>query len=318
MQEYKNTGTYAVAPASGEIAIMADPTIISCAITGNHTTLQQHPGLPCTPEQIATAAIEAARAGAAIAHIHVRYADGRPSLELAHYREAVERIRASDVDLVINLTTGPGGRLIPSEEDPKVAAPGSTLMRPELRVAHVATLRPELCSLDCNTMFFGSSVVINTPRNLRIMAERIREVGTVPEIEVFDTGDIHLARDLLAEGTLASPSLFQIVLGVKYGASASTATMSYLRSLLPPDARWAAFGIGRSAFPMLVQAYLLGGHVRIGLEDTVHIERGVLAPDNAALVAKAARLLRELGARIATPAEAREILSLRKMAPLAA
>jgi uncharacterized protein (DUF849 family) len=293
----------------------ADPTIISCAITGNHTTLAQHAGLPCTPEQIATASIEAARAGAAIVHVHVRHADGRPSLELAHYREVVERIRASDVDIVINLTTGPGGRLIPGEDDPKIAAPGSTLMRPELRVAHVAALRPELCSLDCNTMFFGSSVVINTPGNLRIMAQLIREAGTVPEIEVFDTGDIHLARDLLADGTLASPPLFQIVLGVKYGAAASTAAMSYLRSLLPADARWAAFGIGRSAFAMLAQAYLLGGHVRIGLEDTVHIERGVLAPSNGALVEKAARILHELGGRVATPAEAREMLRLKKMAP---
>ncbi|MFI4994601.1 MAG: 3-keto-5-aminohexanoate cleavage protein [Hyphomicrobiales bacterium] len=294
---------------------MADPTIISCAVTGNHTTLQQHPGLPCTPEQIATASIEAGRAGAAIVHIHVRHPDGRPSFELAHYREVVERIRASDVDLVINLTTGPGGRLNPSDEDPQIAGPGSTLMRPELRVAHVEALRPELCSLDCNTMFFGSSVVINTPRNLRIMAQRIREAGTVPEIEVFDSGDIHLARDLLAEGTLASPPLFQIVLGVKYGASASTATMTYLRSLLPADARWAAFGIGRWSFPMLAQSYLLGGHVRVGLEDSTQIEKGILAPSNAALVAKAARILRELGARIATPGDVREMLKLKKMAP---
>jgi uncharacterized protein (DUF849 family) len=294
---------------------MADPTIVSCAITGNHTTRAQHPRLPCTPEQIAVSAIEAARAGAAIAHIHVRHPDGRPSMELAHYREVVERIRASEVDLVINLTTGPGGRLVPSEDDPKVAAPGTTLMRPELRVAHIEALRPEICSLDCNTMFFGSSVVINTPRNVRIMAERIREAGTFPEIEVFDTGDIHLARDLLQDGTLASPALFQIVLGVKYGAAATTPSMMHMRSLLPPDARWAAFGIGRAAYPMMVQSYLLGGHVRVGLEDSVQIEKGVLAPNNAAMVAKAVRILRELGARIATPAEVRDMFSLKKMEP---
>jgi len=297
---------------------MADPTIISCALTGNHTTREQNPALPCTPEEIAAAAVDAARAGAAVVHIHVRHPDGRPSLELAHYREVVERIRASEVDLVINLTTGPGGRFVPGDDDPRIAGAGTTLLRPELRVAHVEVLRPELCSLDCNTMFFGSSVVINTPDTLRVMAERIRETGTVPELEVFDSGDIHLARDLLGDGTLASPPLFQIVLGVKYGASPTTQTMTYLRSLLPADARWAAFGIGRSAFPMLVQSFLLGGHVRIGLEDTVHLEKGVLAPSNAALVAKAARLLRELGARIATPAEVREMLSLRKMAPRAA
>jgi uncharacterized protein (DUF849 family) len=294
---------------------MVDPTIVSCAVTGNHTTLAQHPRLPCTPEEIATAAIEAARAGAAIAHIHVRYPDGRPSMELAHYREVVERVRASDVDLVINLTTGPGGRLVPSEHDPKIAAPGTTLMRPELRVAHIEALRPEICSLDCNTMFFGSSVVINTPRSIRVMAERIRATGTFPEIEVFDTGDIHVARELLEDGTLASPALFQIVLGVKYGAAATTPSMIHMRSLLPSDARWAAFGIGRAAFPMMVQSYLLGGHVRVGLEDSVQIEKGVLAPNNAAMVAKAARILRELGARIATPAEVREMFSLKKMEP---
>jgi uncharacterized protein (DUF849 family) len=294
---------------------MVDPTVVSCAVTGNHTTLAQHPALPCTPEQIATAAIEAAKAGAAIAHIHVRYPDGRPSMELAHYREVVERIRASDVDLVINLTTGPGGRLNPSQDDPMVAGPGSNLLRPELRVAHVEALRPEICSLDCNTMFFGSSVVINTPSSIRNMAGRIREAGTFPEIEVFDTGDMHLARDLLEDGTLASPALFQIVLGVKYGASASTHSMIHMRSLLPAGASWAAFGIGRSAFPMMVQSYLLGGHVRVGLEDSVQIEKGVLAPSNAAMVAKAVRILRELGARIATPAEARDMFSLKKMQP---
>jgi uncharacterized protein (DUF849 family) len=285
---------------------MSTPTILCCAVTGNITTLAQHPGLPCTPEQIANACIDAGRAGAAIVHIHVRHADGRPSME---------RIRASDVDLVINLTTGPGQRFVPSEHDPKVAAAGTTLMRPEPRVEHVAALRPEICSLDLNTMFSGSSVVINTPANVRKMAALIQEAGTVPELEVFDTGDIHLARDLIAEGTLPEPALFQIVLGVKYGADASPTTLAYLRSLLPECSRWAAFGIGRQAFPMLAQAFLLGGHVRAGLEDNIYLEKGVLAPDNAALVAKGGRIVRELGGRLASAGEAREILGLRKMKP---
>ena len=167
-------------------------TIISCAVTGNITTLAQHPGLPCTPEQIATACIDAARAGAAIVHIHVRYPDGRPSMELAHYREVVERIRSSDVDVVINLTTGPGQRFVPSEADPKVFAPGTTLMPPEPRVEHIVALRPEMASLDLNTMFSGTSVVINTPRNVRIMACLIREAGTLPELEVFEIGRAHV------------------------------------------------------------------------------------------------------------------------------
>jgi len=294
---------------------MSDLTILSCAVTGNITTREQHPGLPCMPEEIAAASIAAAHAGAAIVHIHVRHADGRPSMELAHYREVVERIRASGTDVVINLTTGPGQRFIPSDEDPKVAAPGTTLMRPELRVQHVLDLRPEMCSLDLNTMYSGSSVVINIPSSVRTMAALVQEVGTVPELEVFDSGDIHLARDLLADGSLARPALFQIVLGAKYGANASTSTMSYLRSLLPEGSRWAAFGIGRWSFPMLAQSFLLGGHVRVGLEDNIYLERGVLAPDNTALVAKGARLVRELGGKLASADEAREILGLRKQLP---
>jgi uncharacterized protein (DUF849 family) len=150
------------------------------------------------------------------------------------------------------------------------------------------------------------------------MAEMIRDAGVVPELEIFDSGDIHLARTLIDEGTLDSPALFQLVLGVLYGASASPATMAYLQSLLPKNSRWAGFGIGRWEFPMLVQAWLLGGHVRVGLEDNVYIEKGKLAPDNASLVAKAVRILKELGAQIATPAEAREMLGLRKHEPLPA
>lgn len=297
---------------------MADPTIISCAVTGNITTLQQTPHLPCTPEQIASSCLEAVRAGAAIVHVHVRHPDGRPSMELSHYREVVERLRAADEDVIINLTTGPGQRFIPSEDDPKVAAPGTTLMRPEQRVEHVEVLRPEICSLDLNTMYSGSSVVINTPRSAAIMAERIQAAGVLPELEVFDSGDIQLGRHMLDEGTLASPALFQIVLGVRYGAIATPQTMQYMHSLLPADARWSGMGIGRWEFPMLAQAWLLGGHVRVGLEDNIYLEKGVLAESNAALVHKAVRILNELGARIATVGEAREILNLRRQVPLPA
>ena len=167
---------------------MSNPTIISCAVTGNITNVKQYPNLPCTPEQIANACIGAAQAGAAIAHIHVRFPDGRPSMELEHYREVVERVRASDTDVIINLTTGPGQRFIPSEDDPKVAAPGTTLTTPERRMEHVVALRPEICSLDLNTMFSGSSVVINTPRNVRIMANLAREAGTHPRSKIRVTG----------------------------------------------------------------------------------------------------------------------------------
>jgi len=297
---------------------LADPTIISCAITGNITTPQQTPHLPITPEQIAQSCIEAVRAGAAIVHIHVRHPDGRPSMELAHYREVVERLRAADEDVVINLTTGPGQRFVPSEAEPSVAAPGTTLMRPEPRVAHVQALRPELCSLDLNTMYSGSSVVINTPANLAIMAQLIAEAGVKPELEVFDSGDIQLGNHFIEQGRLEATTLFQIVLGVRYGAIATPETLMYLKSLLPAAAPWSAFGVGRWEFPMLAQSWLLGGHVRVGLEDNIYIEKGVLAESNAALVAKAVRIIRELGGRIATPGEAREILGLRRQAPLPA
>jgi uncharacterized protein (DUF849 family) len=290
---------------------MADKTIITCAVTGSITRPEQHPDLPITPRQIADAAIDAATAGAAIAHIHVRDpATGAPSMELAHYREVVERIRASEADLIINLTTGPGGRFVPSDDDPKLAAPGSTLVRPERRVEHVVALQPEICSLDLNTMWFGSAVVINTPKNAAIMAAAIRKAGVMPELEVFDSGDIQLAHQLLADGVLARPPLFQVVLGIRNGFPATPESLLYARSLLPADAMWAAMGIGRMEFPIVAQACLLGGHVRVGLEDNLYLDKGVLAPSNAALVERAVTIVELLGRSVATPAEARAILGL--------
>jgi len=296
---------------------LPNPTIITCAVTGNITTPAQTPYLPITPEEIVNACLEAVRAGAAIVHIHVRHPDGRPSMELKHYREVVERLRAADEDVIINLTTGPGQRFIPSNDEPSVAAPGTTLMRPELRVEHIRELRPEICSLDFNTMYSGTSVVINTPRNLAIMAEIIRDSGVLPELEVFDSGDIQLANHFIQEGRVDMPALFQIVLGVRYGAIATPETLMYMKSLLPAAANWAAFGVGRFNFPMLAQAWLLGGHVRVGLEDNIYLEKGVLAPGNAVLVEKAVRIVRELGGTIASPGEAREILGLKKQPPRA-
>jgi len=285
-------------------------TIVSCAVTGNQTTLEQHPGLPCTPEQIATACIGAAKAGAAITHIHVRYPDGRPSMELGHYREVVDRIRGSGTDVIINLTTGPGQRFVPGKDDPSVAGPGTTLTHPMRRVEHVMALRPEICTLDLNTMWSGSSAVINSPESITAMAQAMREAGSKPELEVFDGGDIQLAKMLIDKGVLDSPALFQIVTGIRFGFEQTPQTMAYARSLLPPGAVWAGFGIGRMAFPMVAQAFLLGGHVRVGLEDAVNLRRGVLAPDNAAMVQKAVHLIDELGGEIATVAEARSILGL--------
>ena len=294
---------------------MTNPTILTCAVTGSLTMPSQHPGVPCTPEQIANACIGAARAGAAIVHIHARYPDGTASMEVAHFREIVERIRASDVDMVINLSAGLGARFEPGVDDLAKAGPGTSLLSAERRVEHVTALRPEICSLDFNTMWTGKYALINSSVVLRRMAALIREAGTVPELELFDSGDIRLARELLDDGTLDGPGWFQLVLGVKYAAAATPATLAYLSSMLPKDSQWSAFGISRWSFPMLAQSFLLGGHCRVGIEDNIYIEKGVLAPDNAALVAKGVRMIQDMGGRVATPGEAREILGLKKGKP---
>ncbi|MEW9586173.1 3-keto-5-aminohexanoate cleavage protein [Paraburkholderia sp. DGU8] len=291
----------------------ARKTIITCAVTGNLTKPEQHPGLPITPEQIATASLDAARAGAAVIHIHVRDPrTGRPSMDIGLYDEVIKRIRDENKDLIINLTTGPGGRFIPSDDNPREAAPGTTLMRPEDRVEHILVLRPDICSLDLNTMNSGGDVVINTPKNVKRMAAVIREAGVKPELEIFDSGDMHLARDLIDEGVLDGPGLWTFVMGVKYGFSATPETLLYARSLLPAGATWAAFGVGRFEFPMLAQAWLAGGHVRVGLEDNIYISKGVLAPSNAALVERARDIVLSLGGELATAQEARDMLGLNR------
>ncbi len=292
---------------------MPTPTILTCAVTGNQTTRAQHPGLPVTPAEIATAAIDAARAGAAVVHLHARDPQTqRGSMDGALFREIVSRIRQSGCDAILNLSTGEGGRFVPAEDEPSRAAAGTTLTRPEKRVAHVEALLPEICTLDFNTMFSGSSVVINTPHNLEIMAGRIYAAGVLPEIEIFDTGDLQLANSFLERGVLKRPLMLQIVLGVRYGAVADPQTLLYYAARLPKDCIWAAFGIGRMEFPMLAQSFLLGGHVRVGLEDNVYLRRGELARDNAQLVEKAVTLVEGLGGTIAGPAEARQILGLKE------
>jgi uncharacterized protein (DUF849 family) len=288
-----------------------DKIFITCAVTGNLTTPEQTPHLPITPEQIADACLGAAEAGAAIVHIHVREpGSGRPSMELDYYRDVVERIRAQNTQLILNITTGPGGRFVPSPDEPRIAAAGTTLMVPEKRVEHIAVLRPEICTIDLNTMNSGNEVVINTPGNVRRMAKVMRNAGVKPEIELFDSGDIALMRDLLKDGTLEGPALCSFVMGVRYGFQPSPETVLYARNLLPADAEFTAIGIGKAAFTAVAQSYLAGGHVRVGLEDTVYLSRGQLASSNAALVEKARRIVEDLGGQIATPREAREIIGL--------
>jgi 3-dehydrocarnitine:acetyl-CoA trimethylamine transferase len=288
-----------------------EKVVITCAVTGNQTLPEATPYLPIKPREIVSSALAAAEAGATVVHIHVRDPmSGAPSMELALYREVVESIKASNADLIINLTTGPGGRFVPSEEDPKIAAPGTTLLPPAARVAHVAKLRPEICTLDLNTMNSGKQVVINTPASVRKMASIIYESNVLPEIELFDSGDIALMHDMIADESLRRPLLCSVVVGVAYGFQPSPETLLYARNLLPTGTQFTGFGIGRWMFPMVAQSYLAGGHVRVGLEDGVYLARGEIAPSNAALVKKARRIVEDLGGVIATTDEARRIVGL--------
>ena len=290
---------------------MNHEVIVSCAVTGAGDTVGRHPAIPCTPEQIANAAIEAGKAGAAITHCHVREPDGKPSRNVAYYREVVERIRDSGVDVVINLTAGMGGDLLVDNANPTVPGKGSDLIPALERLAHVEELRPEICSLDCGTLNFGdgNSVYVSTPEMLRIMARRIQELGVKPELECFDTGHVWMARTLIEEGLVDTPPLFQICLGIPYGAPADTLHMKTMVDALPEGANWAAFGISRQQMPMVAQAALLGGNVRVGLEDNIWLDRGVYA-SNGTLVQRAVELLERMGARAVSAAEARVKLGL--------
>jgi uncharacterized protein (DUF849 family) len=290
---------------------MARKTILTAAITGNLMTPDISPNLPVTTQQIADQALDAAQAGAAIVHLHVRDPKTtKGSMRLDLYEDLVGRIRDKNKDVLINLTTGEGGRFIPSDDNPQIAANGSTLCGPEKRVAHVEALRPDICTLVFNTMWSGQASVINNPRNLEIMAQRIYTCGVKPEIEIFDSGDLHMVKDFVERGIIKTPLMVQMVLGVRFGAVANPATMAYLVGQLPLGTQWAAFGIGRAAFPMLVQAWLLGGHVRVGMEDTAYIRKGEYCVSNAQLVEKAARMIDDLGGALASADEACEILGI--------
>jgi len=289
--------------------------IISCAVTGSADSPKRNPAVPVSPAQIAQSCIDAAKAGAAIVHIHVRDPQTtRPSMDGAHYREVVERIRGSGSDVLINLTTGPGARFAPDVDNPAMPGPTTTLSLPEVRVRHVVELRPDICSLDMGSMNMGGRVFINTPEHLETMAVAIRDAAVLPELEVFETGHLLLAKRMIETGHIKGPGMFQICLGIAWGQPASPEAMTYMRNLLPSGSPWFAFGISLHQFPMVAQSVLLGGHVRVGLEDNLYLEKGKLAPSNAALVEKAAHIIEVLGDHVATPAEAREILGIPKAA----
>lgn len=291
---------------------MNQKTVITCAIVGASTSRAHSPHLPITPAEIARSALDAASAGAAAVHLHVRDPQTeKASMDVALYAEVVQRIRDAGSPVIINLTTGAGARFVPSAQDPKVAGPGTTLVPPEQRVQHILLLKPDVATLDLNTMTSRNQVVINTPDMAREMARFIQSAGAVPEMELFDSGDIQLANALIDEGTIAGSCLFSFVLGVKYGFVSTPETVQYARNQLPAGAHWTAIGIGKQSFPMVAQSWLMGGHARVGMEDNVYLGKGKLARTNAELVEQAATLIQLLGGEVATAAEARALWGLK-------
>lgn len=290
---------------------MNTEVIVTCPVTGAGDTVGKHPGVPVTPAQIAEAAVEAAGAGAAVVHVHVRDPQtGKGSNDPALFREVVERIRSSDADVVINLTAGGGGDFFPNDEDPGVGAPGTDVQTPEERHAHVGELLPEICTLDCGSYNFADFVYLNPEGWVRRQARLIRDAGVKPEVECFDLGHIRLAKRLVEEGLVEGPPFFQLCLGIPWAAEANTETMLAMRNMLPEGAIWSAFGVGRTQMPMVAQSVLLGGNVRVGLEDNLYLEKGVLA-SNGQLVERAVGIVEGLGARALSPAETREKLGLK-------
>jgi uncharacterized protein (DUF849 family) len=273
----------------------------------------KHQGVPVTPKQIAEACFEAENAGAAMVHIHVRDPKtGKGSRDPALFREVVELVRARGTDVIINLTAGMGGDFVPGKDNPAIGGPGTDIVGAMERLAHVEELLPDVCSLDCGTLNFGmgNEVYINTSACLKDMATRCQELGVKPELEVFDLGQIRLARHLIDEGLIDSPPMFQVCLGLAWSAGADTASMVAMTNALPAGANWFSFGPGNMQMPMAAQAMVLGGNVRVGLEDNLYLKRGVLA-SNGQLVEKAAHIIDQLGGRVMSPKEARIKLGIK-------
>lgn len=287
--------------------------VVTCAVTGAGATVDRSPHVPVTPKEVADAAIEAAKAGAAVAHIHVRDPEtGQGSRDPKLFKEVVDRVRDSDTDVIINLTAGMGGDWIQDANNPAMPGPGTDMISAEERLIHIEECRPDICSLDCGTLNFGDgdNIYISTPPTLRYMAEKVREWGVKPELEVFELGHIRFARQMIKEGLIADPPMFQICLGIPWGADQSVDTMKVMKDHLPHDASWAGFGISRMQMPMAAAAVAMGGNVRVGLEDNLFLDRGVLAT-NGQLVTRAVEIIERMGGRAIKPQEARNKLKLR-------
>lgn len=289
-------------------------TIITCAITGSMTKPGQTPYLPITPEQIAVSALEAGEAGASVIHIHVRDPKtGLPSMQTELYADVVDRIRQHRPDLLINLTTGPGAVFVSSVEMLQQLCQGQGkifIADAQIRVAHIESIKPDLCSLDFNTMQRGGDGMtqINHPTIVKEMLRLIQNVGVKPELEIFDSGDMVMALEWHSQGLITRPSFWQFAMGIKYGWPATPTALAHAHAMLPCNSTWSAFGIGASEMPMVAQTMIMGGHVRVGLEDNIYIDKGVLAKSNAELVARARDIIKFLGGTVANTAQARDIL----------
>jgi len=289
---------------------MSKEVILTCAVTGGHNNQGKHPDYPVTPEHIANDCINAAKAGAAIAHIHVRDPKtGMRSGDPVLFGEVVERIRDSGSEVLINLTTSEGARFLPGEVDASIGGPGTTLIQPLDRLQHIEQLRPDICTLDVGSFNFGEAIFVNTPAHLRIMAKRIQELGVKPEIEVFEPGHIMFAHKLIEEGLIDGSPMFQLCLGIPHASPATPEILSVMKNLLPANANWSAFGISRFEFSIVAQAASQGGNCRVGLEDNLYLDKGEFA-SNVLLVERAVRLIREMGREPATPAQAAERLGI--------
>ena len=298
---------------------MNQDVIITCAVTGDDTKVTKSPHCAVTPEQIAGTAIEAAQAGAAIVHIHVRNPEtGSFSMETKYYREVVKRIRESKVDVIVNLTCGMGGYICVGDNGlSDTPAPGSDFVSQEDRMRHVIDLcnegkyRPDIATLDCGSLNFGDGnrAYISTPNYLRKGCQILKDLGVKAELEVFDTGNLWFVRQLIKEDLIPSPALIQLCMGIPYGVPADTGHLLAMVNTLPPDSIWTSFAISRMQMPWVAQSILLGGNVRVGLEDNLYLSRGVYA-SNAQLVTKARTIIEAMGAKIMTPAQTREKLKI--------
>ncbi len=292
---------------------------ITCPVTGSGGTQDRSPHVPRSPKQIAESAIEAAKAGAAVVHCHVRDPDtGAASRRVDLYREVTARVRDSETDVVINLTAGMGGDLMlgPPDSPLPLIEDGTDMGSAEDRMQHVVDCLPEICTLDCGTMNFAENdyVMTNTPGILRAMGKIINDLGVRTEIEAFDTGHLWFARQLVDEGVIEAPVLVQLCMGIPWGAPDDMSTLMAMVNNLPPDWHFSAFSLGRNEMPFVAAAVLMGGNVRVGLEDNLYLEKGVLAT-NAQLVERAVRIVSDMGARVIGPEEVREKLKLQKRAP---